>query len=122
MIKQDKTSEATMKPLFKPYISFVFAVVFAGSAVVVWAQENVHATDLRLLESSIQKAIEIAKPATVAIQEAAPNRPGFFSGVIVSDEGHILSVGHAVRVGLSTRSICRMGDPFAPKVWAEKHL
>ncbi|MEO1992317.1 MAG: trypsin-like peptidase domain-containing protein [Pirellulales bacterium] len=47
------------------------------------------------LQSRIYSTIEVARPAVVSVGQ----RGGTFSGVIVSEAGHVLSVGHAVRPG-----------------------
>ena len=47
------------------------------------------------LQSRIYSTIEVARPAVVSVGQ----RGGSFSGVIVSEAGHVLSVGHAVRPG-----------------------
>lgn len=51
--------------------------------------------EVETLQQRIYSTVESVRPAVVSIQQ----RGGMFSGVIVSDEGHILSAGHAVRPG-----------------------
>ena len=51
--------------------------------------------DIQDLQRRIYSTIKAVKPAVVSVGQ----RGGTFSGVIVSQEGHVLSVGHAVSPG-----------------------
>ncbi len=52
--------------------------------------------DVRDLQDRIQTVVKRTMPAIVAITEQKGNGSGAFSGVIVSTDGHILSVAHTV--------------------------
>ena len=68
--------------------------------------------DVLALQKKIHSTIESVTPAVVSISLA--NRPevGLFSGVIVSQEGHVLSAGHAVRPGVNYQVLLPDGRRF----------
>ncbi len=76
-------------------------VIFSGFTLVVRAQES----DYQTLGKTINEAIQKAYPASVRIWgfDTVKNiqNSSQFSGVVVSKEGHILTVAHAIMPGRS---------------------
>ncbi|MGI9469258.1 MAG: trypsin-like peptidase domain-containing protein [Rubripirellula sp.] len=64
--------------------------------------------DATALQADIQKTINSAQPAVVAIRGSR----SAFSGVIVSSDGHVLSAGHAVKPGSRYQVILPDGRSF----------
>ena len=68
--------------------------------------------DLRTIQSAIQQAVEKALPATVGVSI----RGTFGSGVIVTEDGYVLTAGHVVaRPGQSATIIMPDGKQLAAK-------
>lgn len=70
---------------------------FRSICVVLASATTLHAAefDVSSLQKRIYSTIEAVTPAVVSIR----GRGVTFSGVIVSEDGHVLSAGHAVRPG-----------------------
>ncbi len=96
MLDNTKTSGFLGNAMFR-FCLFVltsFLCVLIGKA-------NASDFDIKPLQEKILKTIEKVQPAVVAIR----GQGAFFSGVIVSKEGHILSAGHAVQSGRRYRVV-----------------
>ncbi len=61
------------------------------------------------LEQRIDAVLDKALPATVAIMEISRGQASAFSGVVVSQEGHVLAASHAVEMGTKYRIHFRDG-------------
>jgi serine protease Do len=79
-------------PLFAQSASPVSIEAPADTAAVLSAKSPANAADLRLIQKQLQRVIERALPATVAVEI----RGAAGSGVIVNKEGLVLTAAHVV--------------------------
>jgi serine protease Do len=91
--------------------TILMGCLFASLAVAFSGPADAEEFSLSKLESRILSVVDKTLPAVVAISD----RGMVFSGVIVSEEGHILSAGHAVRPGGSYRVLLSDGRRLKAK-------
>lgn len=87
-------------------------VLAVGLMVALPRQVGAEDLDIKQLQSRIYSAVDKVLPAVVAI---ADRRGSVFSGVIVSDDGLVLSAGHAVRSNRSYTVLMADGRRLSAK-------
>lgn len=90
-----------------------FRWALVTGCMLLWAGNPLTASDLDVeeLQSRIFRTVEQVSPAVVSVT----GRGSAFSGVIVSEEGHVLSAGHTVRPGSQYRVTLPDGRRFTAR-------
>ncbi len=76
-----------------------FCLVLAGCLLLFAPSVRAIDDDVHRLQASIQTVIRRTFPSVVAVTQARAGVSSAFSGVIVSQEGHVLAVAHTVKPG-----------------------
>lgn len=93
----------TLRPLVAVLFFVAASPAFAGADAAAWNPARTTAPDdvqeLKALQAAVKKVVEKVTPATVAILQP----PGAGSGVIVSEDGLVLTAAHVIEPSAGPR-------------------